>query len=1555
MFINDGGGGGSSGDAARRAAEEAARRAREEAARKAAADAARQAAADEAAEEAFRRRQAQQTAQSSQTTPAQTAPVTATAPVDAVETSPAPNRFTKDDVYTPPASAASDAGTYRVDPNGQLVADASPTTTSGPVRDDWYNDPSFNQPAATSTTPAPVTQQLQQQYDALSPAEQAQITRADFVAQGTAEYQAATAAHGQAVQNVDAQITAALDEGGPNSREAQILQSQRDRLIASQTRTAVQDFRDTRDADALAEQYRQDPERWAQVAAQYNIDPERQPTPTVIKEILQTSRAADEQAGIAGQIAVNNLGANATAADAEAARQRAAAESRLNSLLDAGLTAAPEGVDPKQWVASQGQLAGETARVQQLAIQNGQDPMVAAQQSEALFDLRLEASLQGAPPDGATPEQIAAYKDEQRTQFREAVDLANRNGISMDDAQKRIADAHALQNLRIGAQLKINAEVEHYDAATTAVQRGGEAIRGWVYGDGVNHLDAIQQEFGQIEALEQQYNRLLLKGDGPLTQAQSQDLAALRQQIEGRINLATTNAGLNVKASLDQAGRYRPVESALFQAIYAGSSVLPGGVVVGASVKLLLDDLPNGRIRTNGNVLETGQDVVLSMAVGGANVAVGKFDPTKGGTTTLLRAGANPILEQAARIGLDGTLNALVAGGSSVADQLHDPNREGKGIDWQQVESNAVAALGGSIIGGTMGASMPVKPTNVMGAIVRDTATGFTSASIIDASVQLATTGHVDPLRSVGAGLESAATSGLIGHAMATGRANEALAAQAIAARAIAAPETPVAPRPTAEAPGAPGDVAQLNMFDEATWKRLERPPLSGEPAVATAPEAGTPPPLSSSDDLMRAIQQRSEPFLDNKAVYLTNLDEYEVRSILRTEGGWVEGAQTAPGYRGQPKWTKTIDGNNHEIRMHPTATRTNPNIREGMAAHEGAVSRYGVEVVPGGMRRLPQDWKPGDPIPAEVQPLYDVDNRLRGLYGDQPNPMPRWGLHYVDPFGYTYVNERGSLVGVASEHGHAFGKSHPGLGDEPWTQSPYQPEFHRLNPDWEPPAPLRDQWPTTSPQANMFDEATWNGLAAPGRAGDPNNSYVIVAGRDPLVLPMMAGPRAPEEFRAPALLNADGKPVATARAADYLPALLTDPRTPLPLHDGDGPAPTLSTLAAEPNVSYFTAYYNGGDGTVRVSRTAVGDASGVTVSPEAITGGARDGETPIAGFYNRPSGLPAPSAKDFAAEGSLFAGMKTRTGREFPTYILRNDEGRPVVTEFGGHPVAVDGVDTNRLRFGDTPIDPRWAEAHEQVIDSAARALSGALGLPPDQLPPERRRQLLQTLDRLYTQFGSAIARSDKGQLTPADRGGLDTLLQAAQTDFSSELLASASLYNYRHQVATGSATGPIDFLRRVTSVPGMSSSSASFLEKVGGTQIVGIGQSGTVLASLYAERAQEGGWRGQLGYLVPTTRKPNGAASDFAFTLPSGSVHEGDSIVLVDDLINMGYTKSAVEGYFKEHETFGPMLRDGKLDLYWVAGGSPDYSFMQAIGVDDAYILPKGRFRQPPPSDRQ
>jgi len=435
MLIDDGGS--SSAEAARRAAEEAARRAAEEAARKAAEEAARaaaeQAAADEAAEQAFQQRmnhpvQPPVVASEPPDPPAPPSPPPAP-PQDVMEPAPPMNRIFRDEIAASKAEtaalgAAQAAPSYRVDPSGNLVADAPPP---------------------------PAEQRAAAEYDTLSPDQQAQITRADFVAQRVEEYGVIANAHGQATLNVNAQITAALDDQGPNSREAAILRSQRDRLIQSQAQAALVDFRDTRDAGALADVYTEHPDRWADAAAQMGLDPATPPDAAAIKGYLQFDRKLDEQSRIDGQIALNNLPATASEADRAAALAQAAAKTRLDGMAERGALEVPEGADARAWREDQAQLAGEAARERQEAIAAGRDPDQAVAQSARLYELQLQSSLENGSIklEGATQEQLAAWKAQQLSRFQEAVDLATTNGLDMADAQGRIARAYEVQDSRI--------------------------------------------------------------------------------------------------------------------------------------------------------------------------------------------------------------------------------------------------------------------------------------------------------------------------------------------------------------------------------------------------------------------------------------------------------------------------------------------------------------------------------------------------------------------------------------------------------------------------------------------------------------------------------------------------------------------------------------------------------------------------------------------------------------------------------------------------------------------------------------------------------------------------------------------------------------------------------------------------------------------------------------------------------------------------------------------------------------------------------------------------
>jgi hypothetical protein len=713
MLIDDGGS--SSAEAARRAAEEAARRAAEEAARKAAEEAARaaaeQAAADEAAERAFQQRMNHPVEPPAVTPEAPEPPPPPSPPPappqDVMEPAPPMNRIFRDEIAASQAETAAlgqapTAQTYRVDPSGNLV------------RDDWYRDPQFNQPAPTSAPPAP---------PGVDPE----------------EYQVAVQAHGTATRNVDAQITAALDDQGPNSREAQMLRAQRDRLINARTQNAVQDFRDTRDAQALVDQYTTSPASWQQAASQMGLDPASAPDAVAIKDFLQFGRQTDANAQIAGQIALNNLPPNATAADSAAAQAEAEARSRLEAFVDRGVVTPPAGVDPKAWLSGQTELAGETARVQTLAAASGQDPQTAVAQSDRLYEIQLDAGLASGQIklEGATPEQIAEWKAREVSRFKEAVALANENGLSMADAQARITAACAVVDKRAGAQLQINGMVDTYNGQTTAVQRGGERILGNVFGGGLNHMEQAQADLAAIEALEKQYSDALLNAKGPISPEQQQALDAMKADIDGRIDAATAAAGLQAQVSQQRAYGMSFVETGLFTVVYTGSALLgPLGLITGGVTKAFLQDLPNGKIRNNGNAFETIGDLTVSAGLGVGQVALNKIPGSAFG------------------------LNVAANGGYGVVENVAYQLRDDKpGVDWQQVAFAGTVNAGGAVLGHVMG--LPAGRLPNAGAAesqLFQAAVAGSSASIMDAATQYATTGQVDPLQAF-----TAAGQGVVG------------------------------------------------------------------------------------------------------------------------------------------------------------------------------------------------------------------------------------------------------------------------------------------------------------------------------------------------------------------------------------------------------------------------------------------------------------------------------------------------------------------------------------------------------------------------------------------------------------------------------------------------------------------------------------------------------------------------------------------------------------------------------------------------------------------------
>jgi hypothetical protein len=611
--------------------------------------------------------------------------------------------------------------TYRLDPDGRLVPDT-----------------------ASSAVPPQMQQQLEQQYDQLSPADKERITRAEFVTQGAEDYQVAFDAHAQAVRDIDARIAAAMDDAGPNSNEVRMLRAQRERLIESQVQAAVQDHHTTRDAAGLAAEYTADPARWAEVAPQMGLDPASPPDPDAIKQFLQAGQKIDANARIAGQIAMNNLPAGASAADREAARVGAETGSRLEAMVAQGLVEVPGDADPEAWVAAQVQLAAATEAERQRALAAGVDPNLAVQKSDKLFEMQLDAALQSGAVrlEGATPEQVAEWKDREVSRFREAVALANQSGLSLPEARERIRLAYAVQDQRIDAQLQINAMVEVYNASTSAVQRGGEFLLGSAAGDGMNNLEWAQQEVGTIETLEREYQAMLLDTSQPLDAARRAELDARRAEIDRRIAAVREHAGADFQSSHDRAYYMSFVETALFTVVYTGSAALgPLGLVTGGITKAFLQDLPNGQIRNDGDWLETAGDLATSGVLGAGEVGMNMIPGAQGWSGVVLDMAAN------------GGFSAV----NNLVTQTRAENPEG--IDWQQVAYAGAMGAGGSALGSA--ARMPLgrfggeagQQIGRFEAGLFDAATAFSVGSMMDAAGQYTATGQVDFQHALDAGM----------------------------------------------------------------------------------------------------------------------------------------------------------------------------------------------------------------------------------------------------------------------------------------------------------------------------------------------------------------------------------------------------------------------------------------------------------------------------------------------------------------------------------------------------------------------------------------------------------------------------------------------------------------------------------------------------------------------------------------------------------------------------------------------------------------------------------
>jgi hypothetical protein len=537
-------------------------------------------------------------------------------------------------------------------------------------------------------------------------------------------------------------------------RYAQLKQDQIDALSNGQS---VSEYRQV---NALTSQFAANPAKWDATRRALGLPADAPMTSDNVTTALRLSRqldAAGRQAGDAAalqrelQLERDLLRSPAVAARAQreidVARDTAAYRAQLEVLSGAGRLQAPPGVDPARWMDRQAALVGAEQRARGDALARGQDPNEAAQRSPELYRMRLEAALDsGSLQQPLSPEQRQQVIDRQMQYHGEAVDLARKLGIPMSDAMGRIQTAHGLIDQRVHGQLQVEAAVQQFNNTTTAVTRGIERIRGFFGGDGAYNLDQARADFANIEAMQSEYNRLLLDNK-TLTPEQQARRLQLEQQIPQAISAATSQAVGQIESSTQFANNSRWVEQGLWQTVFLGSAVIPGGPAIAALAKLGLDDLPNGRIRAD-SAAHFGQDVTTSLVQGAGAVYLNKLGLGGAGPGTMALA------------------SAAYSGGSSLLEQARDPS--GQGIDGGRVLLDAGTGLLGGLAGGYAG-RLPGLVPGAAGRVLQSSAGRFGSDRVVDllggtglsAIEQLATTGQVDPSRALRSGVENAVLGGL--------------------------------------------------------------------------------------------------------------------------------------------------------------------------------------------------------------------------------------------------------------------------------------------------------------------------------------------------------------------------------------------------------------------------------------------------------------------------------------------------------------------------------------------------------------------------------------------------------------------------------------------------------------------------------------------------------------------------------------------------------------------------------------------------------------------------
>lgn len=569
-------------------------------------------------------------------------------------------------------------------------------------------------------------------------------------------------------------------------------------------------------AGSLAQVYSAQPERWEQVSRQMGLAPGTPPSAKLMERVLSSQVQGDIAAAAARHRVRTGMGVSASPGELVGAETQAMTLARLEVAHRNGVLAVPTGADAQVWMQGQAELAGAAETVRQSAVRTGRDPERAVAESPVLYEMRLDAALRsGELPlaEGVTPEQVAAFKQSQVTNFKDAVRISGQRGIPLEDALRRVNDCRALQQHRAATVDAVNGMIDTYNQNTTAVTRGLETVRGAFYGDGVNHLEWAQQEMADIETLEARYVELRMNhSEQELTPAQREELRGLETEIHGRLNGLGERAQLNIGHSLRHANNSQWFEQALFSTVYTAAAFVPGGVALGAGTKLLLDDLPNDRIRMDGNLGHTLMDATGSLALGAGNVLAGKVAPGSGGASAVARtvalqsgwSGASTFYEQARTgtvdpLGIAGSMAAGVVGG------LLPGGGPGNvaGATWRTVANEELRAAGGNFLTGT----------------------------IVDGGMQLVSTGRLDVSQALGAGRDEALSSGLGSGGFPTG-SHGAGRLDGVGALSGGAPGTGAAlttPGATAGGASSPNPLVVGNRSTESVRRDLARLLLEGD------------------------------------------------------------------------------------------------------------------------------------------------------------------------------------------------------------------------------------------------------------------------------------------------------------------------------------------------------------------------------------------------------------------------------------------------------------------------------------------------------------------------------------------------------------------------------------------------------------------------------------------------------------------------------------------------------------------------------------------------------